>query len=671
MEFGIGFRDRAQHGCCARAYRDVFTACPGNQCRSPLSSRTHDPDKSRLRFAMKNFRFAPLVLAIAATSAYSATEELIVTGSYNPVTNEQLSSSVSVINKQELLKLSSNNVIDALRQIPSLWVEEQGGPGGVTSIALRGAEANHTLVLLDGVQLNDPTNTRGGAFDLNSINIETIERIEIIRGAQSAVYGSDALAGVIHIITQSPDQATSTLNASLGSDDYASVGVSTSGKVNNLGYTVSLQSRDSGEPIPGSTAKNTEFTTRLSWQQDIHTLNFNYRYLDGERTSFPEQSGGPEFAVLPDLDVSEYKDQSAALGWIANIADDWQSKMNVSWYQRDEDTRSPGIFPGYAVPATGSVIDFNRTQFSWVNTVGNQQKLWANIGIETKKEDGESQGYLVAPSVMPNNFALDRQINSTFINVNGYATEDLLIQASIRRDDAQGFDANESGQVGARFALNDNWTWYANWGEGFKLPSFFALGHALVGNPDLQPETVTTRDTGFEFSSEQISARLGYFDHHYRNLIDFDAENFTNVNRSRVETSGVESEINWQVQQDLSLRAHASYTDIDMISSDNHLLGRPQVTYGASVHYSLNNAWQFNLNYLRVDERFAVSLYSGDSLEEILGAYDRLDANIQWQASKLIQLGLSLENLTDEEYYTDIGFPAAGASAKVNLKISF
>src|SRR5690606_28851076 len=108
----------------------------------------------------------------------------------------------------------------------------------------------------------------------------------------------------------------------------------------------------------------------------------------------------------------------------------------------------------------------------------------------------------------------------------------------------------------------------------------------------------------------------GYFDHHYRNLIDFDAENFTNVNRSRVETSGVESEINWQVQQDLSLRAHASYTDIDMISSDNHLLGRPQVTYGASVHYSLNNAWQFNLNYLRVDERFAVSLYSGDSLEE-------------------------------------------------------
>jgi outer membrane cobalamin receptor len=620
---------------------------------------------------MKKFCYAPLVLAIASASAFSATEELIVTGSYNPVTNEQLSSSVSVINKEELLQLSSNNVIDALRQIPSLWVEEQGGPGGVTSIALRGAEANHTLVLLDGVQLNDPTNTRGGAFDLNSINIETIERIEIIRGAQSAVYGSDALAGVIHIITQSPDKTATTLNASVGSDDYASTGINTSGKINNLGYAISAHTKDAGEPVPGSTAKNTEFTTRLNWQQENHALNFNYRYFDGERTSFPEQSGGPEFATSRDLDRSDYKDQSAALGWTAQVTDGWQSKVNASWYQRDEDTKSPGILPFNAVPPTGSVIDFNRTQFSWVNTLGDQQRLWANLGIETKKEDGESQGYLFSPEVMPNNFALERQINSAFINLNAYALENLLIQASVRQDDAESFDANESGQAGAHLKLNDNWTLFANWGEGFKLPSFFALGHSLVGNSDLKPETVNTRDAGFEFNNNGISARVSYFDHHYRNLIDFDSDTFQNVNRSRVETSGVESEINWQVRPNISLRAQATYTDIDMVSSDNHLLGRPQVTYGTSMHYSLNDAWQFNLNYLRVDERFAVSRYTGSDVEQLLDAYNRFDANIQWQVNPLTQLGLSLENLTDENYYTDIGFPSAGASTKINLKIIF
>lgn len=620
---------------------------------------------------MKTFRFSPLFLAVITLPTLASTEELIVTGSYSPVANEQLSSSVSIINKEQLLQLSNHSLIDALRQVPSLWVEEQGGPGGITSIALRGAEANHTLVLLDGVQLNDPTNTRGGAFDLNGINIESIERIEIIRGAQSAVYGSDALAGVIHILTQTPGKKSTTLNASLGSDDYSSVGVSTSGSINQLGYAFSLQGKDAGEPVVGSTAKNTEFTSRLNWQQDAHTVNFSYRYFDGERTSFPEQSGGPEFSIGRDLDTSNYKDQSAALNWILQVNHIWKSKVSASWYQRNEDLTSPGIIPFDAVPPNGSVVDFNRTQFSWINTLGDQQKFWANIGVETKKEDGASAGYLYSPDVYPINFALDRQIDSAFINLNTYATEAWLVQASIRRDDAEGFDANDSGQIGTKFTVNDNWTLFANWGEGFKLPSFFALGHPLVGNADLQPETVTTRDVGFEFNQNTFTARVSYFDHHYRNLIDFDSATFKNVNRSRVETSGIESEFNWQVQQNLSLRAHATYTDIDMISSDNHLLGRPQVTYGTSINYALNDAWSFNAQYIRVDERFAVSRYTGTDVEQALAAYNRFDASAQWKLNAQLQVGLSLENLADEDYYTDIGFPAAGRSAKINVKLNF
>ena len=140
---------------------------------------------------------------------------------------------------------------------------------------------------------------------------------------------------------------------------------------------------------------------------------------------------------------------------------------------------------------------------------------------------------------------------------------------------------------------------------------------------------------------------------------------------SRVETSGVESEFNWKVQQNLSLRAHATYTDIDMMSSDNHLLGRPQIAYGTSVNYTLNDAWSFNAQYLRVDERFAVSRYTGADVEQTLAAYNRFDASAHWKLNSQLQLGLSLENLTDENYYTDIGFPAAGTSAKLNLKFSF
>lgn len=620
---------------------------------------------------MKHFRLTPLVAALLTLPALAAPEELIVTGSYSPVTNEQLSSSVSVLNQEQLLQLSSHNLIDALRQIPSLWVEEQGGPGGVTSINLRGAEANHTLVLLDGVQLNDPTNSRGGAFDLKGINIESIERIEIIRGAQSAIYGSDALAGVIHIITKTPGKQSTTLNASIGEDDYASTGIAASGTLGQVGYAFTLQTTDAGEPVAGSTAKNKEFSGRLHWQQDNHAVNFSYRYFDGERTSFPEQSGGPEYAQQPDLDRSDYTDKSAAFSWTMQVNDFWQSKTTASWYQRDENQISPGILPYDAVPPNGAVIDFERTQFSWINTLGNQQTVWANIGVETKREDGISKGYLFAPDVFPLDFALEREINSAFINLNAYVVDDWLVQASLRRDDADNIATNDSGHLGTRYKISDNISWFANWGQGFKLPSFFALGHPFVGNPDLMEETVTTADTGIEYTRDLISTRVSVFHHKYKNLIDYDGENNTNVNRPPVKTQGVEAELNWQLLQNLHWRIHGSYADIDMPSSTTHLLGRPQATYGSALYYTLNNAWSFDVNYLHVDERFAVSRYTGVGVEETLDAYNRIDANVRWNINTNTQLGLTLENLANEKYYTDIGFHSAGSTAKLNLRLNF
>jgi vitamin B12 transporter len=629
---------------------------------------------------MTHFRLTPLMVAIssfnvlaavAALPASAATEELIVTGSYSPLSNSQLSSSVAIINAEQLAQLSPHSLVDALRQIPSLWVEEQGGPGGVTSINLRGSEANHTLVLLDGVQLNDPTNTRGGAFDLKGINIESIERIEIIRGAQSAIYGSDALAGVIHIITKTPGKQSTSLNASLGEDDYTSTGLAASGTLGQVGYAFNLQTTDAGEPVPGSTAQNTEFASRFNWQQGNHSLNFSYRYFDGERTSFPEQSGGPEYAQSRDLDKSEYTDHSAALGWTMQVNDLWQSKANLSWYQRDEDMHSPGVLPYDAVPPNGAIIDFERTQFSWINTLGDQQKLWANIGVESKREDGVSKGYLFAPDVFPLDFALSREIHSAFLNINTYVNADWLVQASVRRDDPNQSAAQDSGQLGTRYQLNDAISLFANWGQGFKLPSFFALGHPFVGNPDLLEETVTSGDAGIEYTRTHFSGRLSLFKHTYHNLIDFDNDSGINVNRNTVKTGGVEAEANWQLQPNLQLRLQGTYTDIDMPDSSTHLLGRPQATYGTAIHYAPNASWSFNLNYLRVDERFAVSRYSGEGAEEILDAYNRFDANLSWNINSNTQLGLTLENLADEKYYTDIGFAAAGRSAKVNLKLHF
>jgi vitamin B12 transporter len=617
------------------------------------------------------FKKLPLLIStLIATHAYAATDEIIVTGSYSPISSEQIASSVTTINQAQLLALSNHSLVDALRQVPSIWVEEQGGPGGLTVISLRGAESNHTLVLLDGVQLNDPTNTRGGAFDVNNINIDSIKRIEIIRGAQSSIYGSDAVAGVIHIITIEPTKnAQQNLSASVGEDGYKTGSFSTTGSLNKFGYAVKLQSNDGGEPIEGSTAKNKEALVKLNWQVDAQRIDLTYRYLDGEKTTFPEQSGGSLFAVSRDLDHSDYTDQNAALAWQWQVNESWRSKVQASWFNREETLTSPGIIPYFAVPPNGSGTDFTRKNVSWTNTIGDEKSIWGNIGLETKQESGESKGYIIGVDIPPD-FSLDRRINSAFINLNGYVTEDLFIQASGRRDKAEGLEARDDGQIGVRYQINSELSFFANAGQGYKLPGFSALGHPLVGNRNLKPEIATTRDAGLEWKENNTAINISFFRNTYSNLIDFDSELFRNVNRTDIiDTRGVETEIHWNSQDNQwQLGAHASYADID---AQHPLMGRPQVKAGANAIFVLNNSWQFNANYLWVDERFASSLYTGDSVIETLDNYNRLDLGAKWRATNQLSINLTIENITDEEYFNDVGFPAVGRSGFVGANFNF
>jgi vitamin B12 transporter len=607
-------------------------------------------------------------LPVLATnkSADDQIENIVVTGSYSAVEKTQITSSAVVIDRETLLALSSTSLVDALRQVPGLWVESQGGPGGLTSIIMRGAESNHTLVLVDGVQLNDPTNTRGGSFDLHSVNINSIKRIEIIRGAQSSIYGSDALAGVIHIITMEPssDSAVQAF-ATVGSDDYLTYGAAVSGTAKGIGYALKAQKKDAGEPLKGSTAENTDLLAKLNWQNDNHNINVAYRYFDGNKTSYPEQSGGPQFALSDELDSSEYRDQHATANWSWQVSPIWLSKITTTWFNRNDDSQSPGIVPFDAVPANGAVSNFTRTSTSWVNTLGEQKVLWANVGLETKKERGQSDGYLDIGFLFPTAFSLSRTIDSAFINVNGVLIDKLLLQGSVRYDDPKGFASNQSTQIGLRYELNDNLNVFVNRGEGFKLPSFFALGHPLVGNPELQPETSVTLETGIEWQSTQVSASLNYFNNEFRDLIDFDAELFTNVNRAKIRITGIDGNVTWQSpNQQWQLKGQFNYNDIQ---SENPLNGRPKLTLGSSVNYVQNTSLSYNLQALWVDERYATSLYSGQVVQQSLNSYVRLDAHVRYSDNPNWQVTLELHNLSNTNYQNDIGFAGQGRAVFLNL----
>jgi len=620
------------------------------------------------------FLAAVLLPALCYAQAEPTLETIVVTGSYTPLPISMLTSSVSTLDQSALQALNKSNIADVFKTMPGLSVEEQGGAGGLSAVSIRGGEANFTLVLIDGVPQNDPSNSRGGSFDFANLDPASVERIEVVRGPQSAVYGSDSLAGVINVITRRGQEGhRQQLRAEWGQDDFQNLQFGASGSLQNLHYAIDLAHRDSGEQVQGSTRETDSANIRLLWQiTDVHELHASYRYLDGERSTYPEQSGGPEFALSDALDHSDFKDETFSLAWQLQLSERWRSTLRGDRFVHKEEYTSPGIEPFYAVPPNAANTAFQRDQLHWVNTLHMSDSYQLNLGADYRHEKGESQGILDLGFIqLPTDFELDRNTTGLFAELHARPLQALTVQASVRYDDPSDFNSETTFKLGSKVQLNQALALSANWGEAFKLPSFFALGHALVGNPYLKPETARGWDINLDWRvAQDMEVSATYFFNDYRDLVDFDPERFININRSQVETQGAELQLDWQLNQSLGLQARATYTDVDVKEGSSVLLGRPQWLAGATGHWQISGDWASTLDYQWVGAQYASSLHTGEFVVEELNNYHRLDWNIRYQLNRSIALDLALDNLLDEDYQTAVGFVAAGRTARLAITAS-
>lgn len=624
----------------------------------------------------KECRWLCLVLVVFAafSSAEDQLETVVVTGSFSPSPLSEMTASTTVIDYDELQRLNKQLLSDVLRTVPGLLIEEQGGGGGLTSVSIRGGEANFTQILLDGVALNDPTNSRGGSHDLRNINPYSVARIEIVRGPQSAVYGSDAMAGVINIISLDPRESRpATLRMEMGERGYRDYGFSASSTMDQLGVAIDLSSRESGEVIEGSRRDIDTVGVRARWQpSQENQLSLQVRHLEGERSSYPEQSGGPLFAVSDALDAGDFRQSTVALGWDSEFGPRWQSRLSGSYFSQAEDYRSPGVFPYSSVPANGSETDFEREQLSWVNTLKLAQSYQLNLGADYRDEQGNSAGYVDVGVQLPTDYRLARKTTGAFLELRAQPLEALLLQSSVRYDFPDSFDDETTVRLGARFALSSSVTLLTNWGEGFKLPSFFALGHGLVGNPELLPETVSAWDAGIEWQALQsVEITTSAFFNAYDDLIDFDPEAFTNVNRRRVESKGVEWLVHWRPADALTAKMHATYTDIEVVGEDVMLLGRPEWKAGAWLDWQLTPQWRLGFDYAWNGAVPASSLHTGQSVVSVIDDYHRLDWRLSWQPAPVFNAELAVDNLLDANYETAVGFPAPGRMLRLALTLQY
>lgn len=605
-------------------------------------------------------------------------DPVVVTGTSLPRTLSQSTASVTVITRDEIEARQADSVSELLQQVPGVYTDQPGSRGGVSSVYIRGGDPNFTLVLIDGVKVNDPTNSRGGSFDFSTLSTDNIERIEIVRDPMSSLYGSDALSGVINIITKKGEgKTTFTPEVSAGRFGQYRVYSGLSGSQGIFNYSLSGSYLDEGEPVKGSKFESPSFISsqgvRLSDDAEI-TSTFRYSHI--ESTSFPDDSGGPDFAVIRDVDRRNVDQFLLGVNYSHVPLEWWDYEVKLGFYNNKEKFTSPGVAPGerdpFGIPPNDSDTDFKRYDVNLINRFSPAPGIDLVLGFETELEDGTSRGMLFGDFPLSTNFSLNRYILSPYIELNVNPIDNLNIVFGSRLDFPEDFDTDWSPRVGVSYKIRQTGTILrANYGEGFKLPSFFSLSNPLVGNSDLVPETSKSIDVGMRQNIREGLASLTFnaFYNEFRNLIDFDeGPPPLLVNRSEVTVTGFEliAELTpWDI---LRLNGDLNYADSNIKGTDEELRNRPSWWGGFSVLILPWDKLIFNLDALFVGGVFDSSIPTGD-VE--LDSYALFNTAVTWIPQDKVRVFLAVDNLFNEDYEQFIGFPAPGIAPRGGIKLTF
>ncbi|MCB1489576.1 MAG: TonB-dependent receptor [Bauldia sp.] len=568
-------------------------------------------------------------------------------------------SSVSVINRKEIERLPTESVAQLLRAVPGLTVTESGGVGGQTLVSIRGTEAQHTLVLIDGVRVNDPSTSRDD-FDFSVLNTTDIERIEILRGPQSALYGSDAIGGVINIITKRPG-GPPRLTAEVEGGSYGTRKTSLSGGTSAGGFSIystgtyfatdgfsRVGDRDKGEP--DSTEK---FSGSIRGAFDP---GGGVRFEFGGN-GYHQDS---EIDAGPDMDLAGYDSERDLFSGFAKVSFPTfggraQDSINFFVSNTNRDYDEPTKTYNYV----GSNIG---VEYQKLVNLGNAGSLLGGARVESQSAMG-TQSDLTDPT-FDNNLLL----YAGYLLYQLPVGERLNLSFAGRYDgevDGQGFT---TGRATAHYAMPGiGAAIRGSIGTGAKRPTAFQIGY----NPDLKAETSVGGDLGIEKSllAGRLTVSATGFWNKIDHMIDWDFTlppwgNYSNIDK--VETSGVEIGADAMIVPGL-FRAKATYTYLDArnLTTDMQLGRRAQDTGSLSLIYTGIHNLEASLIATYVGPR-----YDDDANTVKLDPYTRIDLSANYRLTRTTTIYGRVENLLDTPYEDAAGYNSAGLSAYAGLKWS-
>ncbi|HEX2163562.1 MAG TPA: TonB-dependent receptor, partial [Thermoanaerobaculia bacterium] len=545
-------------------------------------------------------------------------------------------------------------VAELLATVPGVAVSRSGGPGGTTSVFLRGASSSHTLVLVDGVRVNS---TGSGAFDWADLTVDGVERIEVLRGPQSAIYGSEALGGVISIVSRRGGGETAGgVSAEAGGREWRRLAGRLAGGAGGWDWSVAASSQETDGLSHAPAARGNR--ERDPWENVTAAASLG-RGWGGDGTAratvrwFDAASGLDDF-VFPEGLVDDPNYSQERRGLVASVA--VEKPVTARWTQRlrvgfaDEETRTLDPDPEPA---------FHRGVFSGTTA---DAELAADLALPAGH--ALSVGYVFERRRGEQAAAFDARadLHSLYLE-DRFAWRGLEVALGARHDDHSVFGGETTWRATGSWRLGGATRLHGTWGTGFKAPTFVDLYFPFFGNPELTPETSESWDLGVERSwrDGRLTADLTVFAGRYRDLVTFDTRTFLAANLARAEVEGIETAVEWRPGGVWGLAAAYTLTDSEDLDTGELLPRRPRHLASLSVDLAPAPRWTLAATLVAAADRI-------DSDGRRLDDTERLDGRIEYALTSRLGAYARVENLFDEDGEEVGGYAAAGATAVVGVR---
>lgn len=600
--------------------------------------------------------------------------EIVVQASKLPVSPRETSRPVLIIDRRQIEQNSGSNVAQLLHQYSGIRVNNSmGSPANNQDLYLQGASSSYTLILLDGIAVNDPSGI-GGAIDLRLLPIQNIDRIEVLKGNQSTLYGSDALAGVINIITNEGSEKILQPTGTVEYGAYNSIRGSAdlSGSVKEiLQYSFGYSRRSSDGISAATTPVGSESFENDGYQQDSFSGNVTVRPVES-------------ISIKPFLKYSVFDGDFDADAF-TDAPNKFKTNMWNPGVQFEMETGDIQVNSTYQLTKTEREFS---TEFGETLLEGTFHNFDTFLNYDMNTFLNVMAGFNWQEGVLPADQQNETpEVSTTFSSP--YATllmdagNGLRAEAGFRMNIHSEYGNNSTYSFSPSYQVSENFKLFGSVGTGFKTPTLDQLFGQFGANPDLEPEESRHLQVGFEYYmlNQTVKIESHFFDREIDNLIAYDFS-MGYINRDREETQGIEVAINWLATKNLSIGGFYNYlngetitlTSSGEIESSNDLIRIPDHNIGLHASYQFSNGLNVKLDGEYSGERTDLFFNPSNNYapEEVtLDSY--VFANIYAEYSVFDQsmtLYGTLRNLFDSDFTEVYGYNTMGIHAKAGVRFT-